>query len=65
MHIVGPYSAMLAYLVKVVTLTTPTHVANIANEGLPCTKQNWPYLRNKSENQNSPGSLIDVVHSAC
>ena len=31
----GPYSAMLAYLVKVVTLPTPTHVANIANEWLP------------------------------
>ena len=46
---------MLAYLVKVVTLTTPTHVANIAIEGLPCTKQNWPYLRNKSENQIPQG----------
>ena len=32
---VGPYSGILAYLVKVVTLTTPTHVANIANEWLP------------------------------
>ena len=31
----GAYSAILAYLVKVVTLTTPTHVANIANEWLP------------------------------
>ena len=26
-----------AYLVKVVTLTTPTHVANLANEWLTCT----------------------------
>ena len=34
---VGPYSGILAYLVKVVTLTTPTHVANIVNEWLPCT----------------------------
>ena len=48
-----PYSAMLAYLVKVITLTTPTYVSNIANEGLPCTKQNWPYLGNKNENQKS------------
>ena len=56
MHTVGPYSGILAYLVKIVTLTTPTHVANIANEWLPCAKQNWPYLRNQSENQISPGS---------
>ena len=34
MHTVGPYSGIIAYLVKVVTLTTPTHVANIANEWL-------------------------------
>ena len=32
-----PCSAILAYLVKVVTLTTPTYVANIASEWLPCT----------------------------
>ena len=36
-HPVGSYSAILACLVKVVTLATPTHVANIANEWLPCT----------------------------
>ena len=33
----GAMQCNLACLAKVVTLTTPTHVANIANEWLPCT----------------------------
>ena len=34
-YTVEPCSAILAYMVKVVTLTAPTHVANNTNEWLP------------------------------
>ena len=44
-------------MVKVVTLTTHIHVANIANEWLPCTKQNWSYLCNESEIKFPQGQM--------
>ena len=65
-HTVGPCSAILAYLVKVVTSPTPIHVANIANEWLPCTNILVPYIDTESENQNSGFNIFLVsTHSAC
>ena len=61
-----PYSAILACLVKVVTLTTPTHVATIANEWLPIQTYREYIIYgaiSQSVNQNSadPKFLISPI----
>ena len=69
MHTAGPYSGILAYLVKVVALTTPTHVANIANEWLPIQTYGDAYfaisLIRKCQSKFHNVKLLDTVHSAC
>ena len=63
MHTVGPNSGILAYLVKVITLTMPTHVANIANEWLPIQTYGDAYFAISLKFHNV--KLLDIVHSAC
>ena len=62
----GPLQWNLAYLVKIVTLTTPTHVANIVNEWLPIQTYGDAYfaisLIRKCQSKFHNVKLLDTVY---